>query len=166
MCFLSDRIGVIYKGRIVELAEAEEFFLNPLHPYTKALLSAAPIPDPVLAKKLPAYDPSMHDCSEDKPSWVEIKPGHYFWGNQREIGQDQKVLKQEQPEEAVMQRRVPWLKTIGKVIRWNSMVRPMLQLSFYQALAGILVAVRWKLFLNSGFQHVDQHSPGQASSSA
>lgn len=93
--FISDRIGVIYKGRIVELAEAEELFLNPLHPYTKALLSAVPIPDPVLEKKkkLLVYDPSMHDYSEDKPSWVEIKSGHYVWGNQKEIEQYQKVLK-------------------------------------------------------------------------
>ena len=44
--FISDRIAVIHKGRIVELAEAEELFLHPLHPYTKALLSAVPIPDP------------------------------------------------------------------------------------------------------------------------
>ena len=49
--FISDRIAVIYKGRIVELAEAEELFLHPLHPYTKALLSAVPIPDPKLEKQ-------------------------------------------------------------------------------------------------------------------
>ena len=59
--FISDRIAVISKGRIVELAEAEELFLHPLHPYTKALLSAVPIPDPGLEKKkkLLVYDPSM-----------------------------------------------------------------------------------------------------------
>lgn len=49
--FISDRIAVIYKGRIVELAEAEELFHHPLHPYTKALLSAVPIPDPEIEKK-------------------------------------------------------------------------------------------------------------------
>ena len=48
--FISDRIAVIYKGRIVELAEAEELFHHPLHPYTKALLSAVPIPDPETAR--------------------------------------------------------------------------------------------------------------------
>lgn len=57
--FISDRIAVIHKGRIVELAEAEELFLHPLHPYTKALLSAVPIPDPEMEKKkqLVVYDP-------------------------------------------------------------------------------------------------------------
>ncbi len=85
--FISDRIGVIHKGRIVELAEAEELFLHPLHPYTKALLSAVPIPDPELEKKkkLLVYDPSMHDYSQDKPVWEEILPGHFIYGNQKEL---------------------------------------------------------------------------------
>lgn len=85
--FISDRIAVIHKGRIVELAEAEELFLHPLHPYTKALLSAVPIPDPELEKKkkLVVYDPSMHDYSTDKPVWEEILPGHFIWGNQAEL---------------------------------------------------------------------------------
>ena len=54
--FISDRIAVIYKGRIVELAEAEELFHHPLHPYTKALLSAVPIPDPEIEKKKKSFD--------------------------------------------------------------------------------------------------------------
>ena len=85
--FISDRIGVIHKGRIVELAEAEELFLHPLHPYTKALLSAVPIPDPELEKKkkLIIYDPSIHDYSSDKPVWSEILPGHFVYGSQREV---------------------------------------------------------------------------------
>ncbi|HJB08715.1 MAG TPA: ATP-binding cassette domain-containing protein [Candidatus Enterocloster faecavium] len=85
--FISDRIAVIYKGRIVELAEAEELFTHPLHPYTKALLSAVPIPDPELEKKkkLLVYDPSMHDYSVDKPVWREILPGHFVYGNEREL---------------------------------------------------------------------------------
>ena len=85
--FISDRIGVIHKGRIVELAEAEELFLHPLHPYTKALLSAVPIPDPELEKKkkLIIYDPSIHDYSSDKPIWSEILPGHFVYGSQREL---------------------------------------------------------------------------------
>ncbi len=85
--FISDRIGVIHKGRIVELAEAEELFLHPLHPYTKALLSAVPIPDPELEKKkkLIIYDPSIHDYSSDKPVWSEILPGHCVYGSQREL---------------------------------------------------------------------------------
>ena len=85
--FISDRIAVISKGRIVELAEAEELFLHPLHPYTKALLSAVPIPDPGLEKKkkLLVYAPSCHDYSVDKPVWEEIANGHFVYGNQKEL---------------------------------------------------------------------------------
>ena len=85
--FISDRIAVIHKGRIVELAEAEELFLHPLHPYTKALLSAVPIPDPELEKKkqLIVYDPGIHDYSSDPPVWNEILPGHFIYGNRKEL---------------------------------------------------------------------------------
>ena len=87
--FISDRIAVIHKGRIVELAESEELFRHPLHPYTKALLSAVPIPDPEIEKKkkLIVYDPSVHDYSVDKPIREEILPGHFVYGNQRELDQ-------------------------------------------------------------------------------
>ena len=93
--FISDRIAVISKGRIVELAEAEELFLNPLHPYTKALLSAVPMPDPEMEKKkkLLVYDPSVHDYSVDKPVWEEIKEGHFVYGNQRELEEYRKEIK-------------------------------------------------------------------------
>ena len=93
--FISDRIAVIHKGTIVELAEAEELFLNPLHPYTKSLLSAVPIPDPVLEKqkKLIKYDKSIHDYSVEKPEWVEIKEGHFVWGNKPEIEEYRKELR-------------------------------------------------------------------------
>ena len=85
--FISDRIAVIHKGRIVELAEAEELFLHPLHPYTKALLSAVPNPNPYLerTKKLLVYDPSVHDYTTDKPVWTEILPDHFVYGNEREL---------------------------------------------------------------------------------
>lgn len=85
--FISDRIAVIYKGRIVELAEAEELFHHPLHPYTKALLSAVPIPDPELEKKkkLLVYDPTLHDYTISKPQWVEITEGHFVYGNEPEL---------------------------------------------------------------------------------
>lgn len=85
--FISDRIAVIYKGRIVELAESEELFENPLHPYTKSLLSAVPIPDPDLEKdkNLIIYDPSIHRYESDKPIWSEIKTGHFIWANNEEL---------------------------------------------------------------------------------
>ena len=87
--FISDRIAVIHKGRIVELAESEELFLHPLHPYTKALLSAVPIPDPEIEKKkkLLVYDPSVHDYSVDQPIWEEITEGHFVYGYKRELAQ-------------------------------------------------------------------------------
>ena len=93
--FISDRIAVIHKGRIVELAEAEELFLNPLHPYTKALLSAVPIPDPEQEKKkqLLVYDPGSHDYSADPPVWEEIRAGHFVYGNQKELEQYRKDLR-------------------------------------------------------------------------
>ena len=85
--FISDRIAVIHKGRIVELAEAEELFAHPLHPYTKALLSAVPNPNPYVerAKKLLVYDPSVHHYEKEGPKWVEILPGHFVYGNSEEI---------------------------------------------------------------------------------
>ena len=85
--FISDRIGVIYKGDIVEVADAEELFDYPLHPYTRSLISAIPIPDPRLEKNklLFTYDPSVHDYSEDKPSLQSIGHGHYVFGNTKEI---------------------------------------------------------------------------------
>jgi len=85
--FISDRIAVIHKGRIVELAEAEELFRHPLHPYTKALLSAVPNPNPYIEKqkKLLVYDPACHDYSVDKPTWCEILPDHFVYGNEKEL---------------------------------------------------------------------------------
>ena len=85
--FISDRIAVIYKGDIVEIAEAEELFNYPLHPYTKSLISAIPIPDPKLEKNkiLFTYDPSVHDYSEEKPQMVNIGHNHFIYGNTKEI---------------------------------------------------------------------------------
>ncbi|MDE5977754.1 MAG: ATP-binding cassette domain-containing protein [Turicibacter sp.] len=93
--FISDRIAVIYKGRIVELAEAEELFLNPFHPYTKSLLSAIPIPDPRLEKnkKLLVYHEEEHDYSEDLPKWVEVTAGHFVFANEAEVKKYRKEAK-------------------------------------------------------------------------
>ena len=87
--FVSDHIGVIYKGNIVEIAPTEELFDYPLHPYTHSLISAVPIPDPQLEKNkvLYTYDPSIHDYSEDKPELVDIGHDHFVYGNKKEIEQ-------------------------------------------------------------------------------
>ena len=87
MRFICDRIAVIHKGVLVELAETEKLFAHPLHPYTRALLSAIPLPDPAREKNkvLEVYDPTQHDYTVDKPSWVEIEEGHFVWGNEPEL---------------------------------------------------------------------------------
>lgn len=97
--FISDRIGVIYKGEIVEIADAEELFAFPLHPYTRSLISAIPIPDPKLEKKkkLFVYDPSVHDYSEDKPEMVCIGHNHYIFGNKKEIEEYKRVREEGVP---------------------------------------------------------------------
>ena len=85
--FVSDRIVVIYKGKIMEIAETEELFNHPLHPYTKSLMSAIPIPDPILEKqkKLYVYDPSKHDYSVNKPRLEDLGNGHFVYGNDEEL---------------------------------------------------------------------------------
>ena len=92
--FISDRIVVIYKGRIMEIAETEELFAFPLHPYTKSLISAIPIPDPIIEKekKLLIYNPSeLHDYSVEQPSLVDIGNGHMVFGSPSEIEQYKKI---------------------------------------------------------------------------
>ncbi|QHQ61343.1 ATP-binding cassette domain-containing protein [Anaerocolumna sedimenticola] len=95
MRFIADRIAVIHKGVLVELGETEKLYSNPLHPYTQALLSAIPMPDPIAEKKkvLKVYDPSRHDYSINKPSWVEIEENHFVLGNEPEIEKYKKILK-------------------------------------------------------------------------
>ncbi|MDD6319967.1 MAG: ATP-binding cassette domain-containing protein [Oscillospiraceae bacterium] len=92
--FICDRIAVIHKGKIVELAESEELFAHPLHPYTKALLSAIPQPDPIAerSKKLLVYDPACHNYTEEKPFWSEVAPGHFILANEPELEQYRKEL--------------------------------------------------------------------------
>ncbi|MFJ7933308.1 ABC transporter ATP-binding protein [Sporosarcina sp. NPDC096371] len=76
--YLSDRIGVMYFGNMVELADSDELYRNPIHPYTKSLLSAIPLPDPIYEKsrKRIAYDPSIHNADEPA-EFREIKPRHW-----------------------------------------------------------------------------------------
>ena len=94
MRFICDRIAVIHLGKIVELADTETLFEHPLHPYTRALLSAVPMPDPIgeKNKRLLVYDPSCHDYTTDKPAFVEIEPGHFVYANQKEQNEYREML--------------------------------------------------------------------------
>lgn len=87
MRYFTDRIAVLHKGQVVELAETEELITHAMHPYTQALLSAIPMPDPVheKEKQLKVYDPSMHDYGVHPPVWQEVRPGHFLLANEREI---------------------------------------------------------------------------------
>jgi len=84
--YFADRIAVIHQGELKELAETEELFARPLHPYTISLLSAVPLPDPDLEKnkKLIVYDPEAHQYGADKPTWREVFPGHFVLANEAE----------------------------------------------------------------------------------
>ena len=101
--FISDRIGVIYKGNIVEIAEAEELFDYPLHPYTRSLISAIPIPDPQLEKHkvLFTYDPTIHDYSVEEPELVDIGHGHHVYGNTAEIEEYKRIREAGVPLQSV-----------------------------------------------------------------
>lgn len=87
--YISDRIAVIYAGHIVELAPANRLFEAPLHPYTKSLLSAVPIPDPRVEskKKIVTYNPYElhHYVKSDAPELREIEPGHFVRCNTPEF---------------------------------------------------------------------------------
>ena len=94
--YFSDRIGVMYYGKMVELASSDELFRNPLHPYTRSLLSAIPLPDPIYEKsrRRIIYNPlAEHDYTTDKPSFREIKPGHFVQCNDAEYEKYLSILK-------------------------------------------------------------------------
>ena len=94
--YFSDRIGVMYFGKMVELADSEELFKNPLHPYTKSLLSAIPLPDPVYEKQRTriTYNPlAEHDYSVNQPSFREITPGHFVYCNDEEEAKYREMVK-------------------------------------------------------------------------
>ena len=94
--YFSDRIGVMYFGKLVEMADSNELFKNPLHPYTKALLSAIPEPDPLNEKKRVKihYDPEIHHYGEGKqPSYHEVSPGHTIYCSDEEFEEYKKEWK-------------------------------------------------------------------------
>ena len=81
--FLCDRVGVMYRGRLVEAAPTGELFKNPLHPYTQALLSSVPIPDPrrERARKLVEF---REEAFCPPGTWAEVRPGHFLLENRRD----------------------------------------------------------------------------------
>ena len=93
--YFCDRIAVMYFGNIVELASSDELFAHPLHPYTRALLSAIPKPDPLSEKERKRYiyvPANEHDYSQEAPKLVEITPGHFVMANSEELEKYRKVL--------------------------------------------------------------------------
>lgn len=133
--YISDRIGVIYKGNLVEIAEAEELFAFPMHPYTRSLISAVPIPDPVLerSKVLLTYDPAVHDYTASRPRLEDIGGGHYVFGNDQELDRYAELRKKgqipswnepqkaqggepEQPAKQVGHRNWPLLRRAGRAL--------------------------------------------------
>ena len=94
--YFPDRIGVMYFGKMVEMGSSDELFAHPLHPYTRSLLSAIPLPDPIYEKSRQriTYNPlAEHDYSVDKPSFREIVPGHFVQCNDEEFARYQEEMK-------------------------------------------------------------------------
>jgi len=100
--FIADRIAVIHLGKIVEIAESEELFKYPLHPYTVSLLSAVPMPDPIIEKaRSPiVYDESKIDNSGEEPVLREIRPGHFVYANDRQLAEYEAKLTEMEKERA------------------------------------------------------------------
>ena len=94
--YFSDRIGVMYFGKLVELAPSEELFKNPMHPYTKALFSAIPLPNPRTerSRRKTDYDPQIHQYTpQDVLGYHEITPGHLVYGTDAEAQAYLKMLR-------------------------------------------------------------------------
>ena len=86
--YFSDRIAVMNRGRIVEMAPSDVLYNNPIHPYTKSLLSAIPVPNPLVEKKRQRfdYDPAMHNYSEtNQPRMIEVEPEHFVFLSDEEF---------------------------------------------------------------------------------
>ena len=124
--YFCDRIGVMYFGQLVELATSDELFKHPLHPYTNALLSAIPKPDPISEKKRQriVYKPQeVHDYSVEKPELVEIVPGHWVLANKPELEKyREKIVELDKAEKKhkkaeVSAEKVPSKKEEAKLIK-------------------------------------------------
>lgn len=93
--YISDRVAVMNRGKIVELANSDDLYNHPLHPYTKSLLSAIPVPDPKIerTRKRTAYNPKLHNYSEtNQPSWVELSSNHWVLASESEVEAYKKEL--------------------------------------------------------------------------
>ena len=93
--YFSDRIGVMYYGKLVEVSNGDDLYKNPLHPYTRALLSAIPQPNPITerTRKRIDYDPAKeHDYSVEKPSMLEAEPGHFVYCTESELEKYKKIV--------------------------------------------------------------------------
>ncbi len=141
--FISDRIAVIYKGDIVEIADAEELFDFPLHPYTHSLISAILIPDPQLEKNkvLFTYDPSVHDYSEDKPELVCIGHDHWVFGNKKEIEEYKAIREKNIPVKSVTIRE-PGTADEAQIAAEEAVAEPILDAPLHDTGSG------WYKFLS------------------
>jgi len=93
--YFSDRVGVMYYGKLVEVARGEDLYQKPLHPYTRALLSAIPEPNPIAerTRQRVDYDPARdHDYSKESPSMVEIEPEHFIYCSPSELEEYKKLI--------------------------------------------------------------------------
>ena len=100
--YFSDRIGVMYYGHLVELASSDELFAHPLHPYTQSLLSAIPLPDPLMEKKRKRlkYDPlAAHNYGSEQPEMREVAPGHFVRCSREEFERYRQQLGLQSPED-------------------------------------------------------------------
>jgi ABC-type oligopeptide transport system ATPase subunit len=86
--YFSDRIGVMYCGKLLEVASTQEIYEHPYHPYTKALLSASPNPNPLSEKRRErlVYEPEKeHDYTVEKPEMIEISENHWIFASNSEV---------------------------------------------------------------------------------
>lgn len=93
--YFSDKIGVMYNGKLMEMADADDLYKYPIHPYTKSLLSAIPLADPNYerVRKRTYYSPDMHDYSVEKPELTEIRPNHYVYCSPSEAEKHREEVK-------------------------------------------------------------------------